>query len=99
MATVDTAESADKAPEKIYSKKDVEDALVTIAKKVVESHAGFVHSMIFLDHLLRLPNARDLFDKDLKNQARDLWLKVKSAGFQLNDPPILFDGNERGEAN
>ena len=71
------------------TKAELQKTLETIAQAVVGTHATYMHSMILLDHLFRLPNARELFDADLKEQARDLWLKIKSTGLQLNDPPLL----------
>lgn len=75
---------------KVFTKEDVRDALAVIAEKIVEPHAAFAHAVLFLDRLLRSPAASEIFDEDLKTQARDLWLKVKSTGFQLADPPFLF---------
>lgn len=76
----------------ITTREELQKTLEAIARSVVGTHSTYMHSMILLDHLLRLPDARKLFDDDLKEQARDLWLKVKSTGLQLNDPPILFEG-------
>lgn len=73
------------------TKESVRSTLETLARSVVGSQSSYMHSMILLDSLLRLPNARELFDEDLKEQARDIWLKIKSTGLQLNDPPLLFD--------
>jgi hypothetical protein len=86
------ANSENNGNAKIYSRADVQDALSAIAVKIMESQAAFLHSMLFLDRLLRLPNAGELFSGDLKTQARDLWLKAKSAGLQLEDPPLLAAG-------
>jgi hypothetical protein len=87
---------AEKAPESVteiknYSREDVQSILDNVASKIVESNTPYMHSMLLLDHLLRSPNAHEIFDKDLKDQARDLWLKVKSTGLQLSDPPFLFE--------
>ncbi len=76
----------------ITTREELQQTLESIARSVVGSHSTYMHSMILLDHLLRLPNAREIFDEDSKEQARDLWLKIKSTGLQLNDPPLLFEG-------
>ena len=73
------------------SKEELQKTLEIIASSVVTSQSSYIQSMILLDHMLRLPNAREIFDAELKEQARDLWVKMKSTGLQLNDPPILFE--------
>ena len=83
-----------KAPEAVeipITKEGVRNTLESVARSVVGTQSSYMHSMILLDNLFRLPNARELFDDDLKEQARDLWLKIKSTGLQLNDPPLLFE--------
>ena len=75
---------------KKYTKKEVSALLSEIAENVVTSDKNYLHSMLALDHIMRLPNAAELIDKDLKQQARDLWVKVKASGLQLEDPPLLF---------
>ena len=75
---------------KTYTRAEVQGILDEIAKKFVASGSAYMHSMLLLNHILRLPNAAELFDDGLKEQARDLWLKVKSTGLQLTDPPLLF---------
>jgi hypothetical protein len=85
----DPVPSADTVRE--ISKEELQKTLEIIASSVVSSQSSYIQSMILLDHMLRLPNAREIFDSELKEQARDLWVKMKSTGLQLNDPPILFE--------
>ena len=84
----DRSENAEE--QKVYTRKDLQEFLDAIARECVTGSAGYIHSMFALNKLLRLPNATDLFDEKLKSQAKDLWLKLKSTGLQLNDPPLLF---------
>lgn len=77
-------------PNNSYTRKEVAGFIAEISKKIVDSNTAFFHSMITLNTLLRLPNAEEIFDEELKEQARDLWLKLKSTGLQLTDPPLLF---------
>ena len=58
---------------------DIRKALESLARKTVESKTAHLHALLTLNHLLRLPNAQRLFSDDLWQQARDLWLKVKTA--------------------
>jgi len=71
-------------------REEVAAFLGDIATKIVESDRSFIHSAIALNQILRVPNAHEIFDEDLKQQARDLWLKIKSTGLQLTDPPLIF---------
>ncbi len=73
------------------TRESISKALDSVARSVVGTQSSYMHSMILLDNIFRLPNARELFDDDLKEQAKDLWLKIKSTGLQLNDPPLLFE--------
>lgn len=73
-----------------YNREQFASYLNEIAKNIITSDATYMHSMLALNHLLRRPEAESVLDADLKNQARDIWLKVKSCGLQLVDPPLLF---------
>jgi hypothetical protein len=39
---------------------------------------------------MTIDNVGELFDEDLKAQAKDIWVKLKSTGVQLSDPPFMF---------
>jgi hypothetical protein len=73
----------------IYTSEDLKEALTALAEKIVSNQSS-MHSMLLLDHLLRLPNASQLFTPDLMEQARDLWKKIESTGLQIAQPPFLF---------
>ena len=75
---------------KALSRAEVSQYLTDIAKKILDTKGANLHSMLALNDLLRQPDANDLFTGELKDQARDVWLKLKSTGMQLTDPPILF---------
>lgn len=73
-----------------YTREEVESFLADIANKVVESQGSYLHSVLALNHLMQSTNAHEIFDENLKQQARDLWLKIRASGFQLTNPPLLF---------
>lgn len=83
------AQNGEAAP-KVYTKQELESFVTEISKQVVGSTTAFMHSMLALNHILRQPNAAELLDDELREQLKDLWIKLKSMGLQLNDPPILF---------
>lgn len=73
-----------------YSRKELEAFIAEISSKVVGSSNAYMHSLLAINHLLRASNAEELLDTELKEQLRDLWVKLKSNGLQLADPPLLF---------
>lgn len=87
------AEKKDVAPveaTKLYTKKEFEAFAAEIARKVVDKEPAYLHSMLAMNHILRQPNLPEVLDADLKDQLKDLWLKLKTTGLNLQDPPILF---------
>lgn len=76
--------------ERLYTKQEVESFVAEISRQIVGSTTGYMHAMLALNHILRQPNASEFLDHDVKEQVKDLWVKLKSMGLQLNDPPILF---------
>ncbi len=72
------------------TRADVRAFLAEIAAQVATGKAPTLHTMLALNGMFRLPNAKEIFDEELKKEAHDLWMKVKSAGLQVLDPPLLF---------
>lgn len=75
---------------KQMTKKEITSFLSEIEQQVIASDKNYLHSMLALNEILRQPNTGKLLDKALKDQAKDLWAKIKSTGIELEDPPILF---------
>lgn len=74
-----------------YKSRDEIEAFVSdIESQVCASNGVAFHSMVALNHIMRQPNASELVDQDLKVRMADLWHKLKSVGFELQDPPLLF---------
>ena len=74
----------------LCSKEEIQAYLTELEKRVIESEGSYLHSILALDKLLRLPNAEEVIDEQMKSQMRDLWIKLKSSGIKLADPPLLF---------
>ena len=91
------AETVQDSPAKVYSKKDVSEFLGEIQGIVNGSESAHIQSLLALNHLLRLENATELFDADLKLQAKEIWLQLRSDGIDLADPPLLFSGDSVGK--
>ncbi len=82
------SETAEKP--KTFNKQEVKAFLADISEQVELSQGNYLHSVLALNELIRQPNAEKVFDDGLKRQARDIWVKIKAAGAELNDPPLLF---------
>ena len=77
--------------QKQLSKEEIERFVADIGRRVVDSKTAYMHSLLALNHILRQPNLKDLLDDDLREQMKDIWVKLmKSTGLQLVNPPILF---------
>ena len=74
----------------VYTKDEVEAFVSDIESQVCESNGVAFHSMAALNHIMRQPNAGQIVDSELKTRMADLWRKLKSADFDLQDPPLLF---------
>jgi hypothetical protein len=73
-----------------YSKEEVKSYLADIERKLVESSGAYMHSLVALNEILRHPDVPAILDQELKSQLQDIWIKLKSTGIQLADPPLLF---------
>lgn len=84
---------------KKLTKKDITSFLADISENLETSSNGCIHSVLALNNLLRQPNAEKLFDEATKKQAQEIWVKIKSTGLQLGDPPLLFGLPKSEEAS
>ena len=82
---------------KKYTRAEIQAFLADIAERVVDSDPAILHSVIALNHLLRQPEAKELFDDDIREQLADLWLKIKASGLHLDNPPLLFEAPEASD--
>lgn len=93
MAKKETKEVVEVKSEetKPLTKKEIEAFVAEIEKRLVSDKPAYMHSMLGLNLILRQPNLATTLDNELKDQLKDLWLKlIKSTGLQLANPPILF---------
>ena len=82
---------------KAYTKRDVTGFLADISEQIVDSQGNYLHSFIALNEILNQPNAEKVFDEELKSKAKELWIKLKASGLEVNDPPLLFGVPELGK--
>jgi hypothetical protein len=72
------------------TEQETKDFLAEIEKRLVARDGSELAAMVALNQILKAPNAFQLLQGDLKEQIKDLWLKLKASGLTLEDPPILF---------
>lgn len=77
----------------IHTPEDLKRFLRGIIDKMSDDQAPPIYGATAINHLLTRSDIYDLLDNENKELARDVWLRLRSAGFQMKNPPILF-GNE-----
>ena len=87
---------AEERQQEIKSKEDLREFLLNIRDKMADGSAAPIYALSALNHVMTLPNVYDVLDKENKETARDIWLRLRQAGFQLKNPPLLFgmDGED-----
>ena len=83
-------ETSGKSEAAKITKQQVKAYLADIEKKVIDREGADMASLVAINDLLNLPNAQDLLDDQLRTQLKDLWIKLKAGGIQVDDPPLLF---------
>lgn len=78
----------------VNSKKDLKSFLLNIQDKLTDGTAAPVYALTAMNRILTLPNIYDCLDKENKELARDIWLRIRQAGFQIKNPPLLFSEDE-----
>mgnify|MGYP001814373222 CR=1 FL=1 len=85
---------AEQASNGITSKAELKSFLLSIRDKMTDETSPAIYSAIAMNHVLSLANIYDLLNKENKEIARDIWLRLKQAGLQLRNPPLLFTADE-----
>ena len=73
-----------------FTKEEVMAFVKDIELKLVGGTAANLHSVVAINRIMRASNINELLDSDLKERIKDIWIKLKSTGIQLLDPPIIF---------
>lgn len=78
----------------IGSSEDLNRYLLSVRDRLSDQSAPPVYAMTALNAILRMENIYKLLTPENKEIARDIWLRLKRDGMQVNNPPLLFDVNE-----
>ena len=73
-----------------FTKDEVVAFVKDIELKLMGNTGANLHSIVALNKIFRASNINELLDSELKERIKDLWIKLKSTGILLVDPPIIF---------
>ena len=74
--------------------EELHSFLTNVRDKLADDTAAPVYAMGVLNTILEHPSVYTLMTAENKELARDIWLRLKQAGFQVKNPPMLFDGED-----
>ena len=83
----------------VSSRTDLKAFLLSIRDKMEDQTAAPIYALSALNHVMIQPGVYAWLDNDNKEIARDIWLRLKQAGLQLRNPPLLFSEDEGDELN
>jgi len=72
------------------SREELLAFLLNVRDKLVEGVATPIYGMAAINCLLGLKELYGIIDEELREIARDIWLRLENAGLQLKRPPLLF---------
>jgi hypothetical protein len=84
----------EKAKAEITSKAKLKEYLLNIRDKMTEGVSAPIYSLTAMNYVLNLPKIYTLLDEANKEIARDIWLRIKQAGFKIKNPSLLFAEDE-----
>ncbi len=86
--------SAGEVTSKIQTSEELRNFLLGVRDRLGDGSAATVYAVTAMNHVLSLPTIYDLLDKESKELARDVWLRIRQQGVQLKNPPLLFSEEE-----
>jgi hypothetical protein len=74
----------------VISREMLAEYISEIAEKTLLEDESKLHSVIAFNQILSDQEKISLLDEEMKDQLKDIWSRIKAAGIQLVDPPLLF---------
>jgi hypothetical protein len=68
--------------------------LTSVRDRMADGSAPPVYALTMLNQFMQSPDIYSLLTPENKELARDIWLRIKQAGFQIKHPPLLFSEDE-----
>lgn len=70
--------------------EELKSFLNGIRDKMSEGSAAPIYAMTAMNYIMNETSIYKLLTEENKEIARDIWLRLKHAGIQLKNPPLLF---------
>ena len=80
----------------ITTKSELKSFLAGLRDKMTDQTAAPVYALSAMNHVLNIPEIYQFLDNENKELARDIWLRLKQAGVQIKNPPMLFGSDLDG---
>ncbi|MCB0353770.1 MAG: hypothetical protein KDD64_09605 [Bdellovibrionales bacterium] len=80
----------------ISTSAELKQYLLSIRDKMADGSAPAIYCLSAMNNVMSHQRIYELLDKECKELARDIWLRIKQAGVQLKNPPLLFSPEEEG---
>ncbi len=82
----------------ISKPEELKALLMNIRDKMSEGVGAPIFAVSAMNYALCRPNIYTLLNDENKELARDVWLRIKSAGLHVKSPPMLFGADEEQSA-
>jgi hypothetical protein len=83
----------------VTTREDLKAFLHSLVDRMSANEVAPFYALIAMNHVMNLKEFYSLLDKESKELARDIWLRIKTAGLQVANPPVLFGADEDGRAS
>ena len=74
----------------LNSAAELKNFLITIQDRMA-ADASPIYVVSAMNYVLNLPQIYDCLDTDNREMLRTIWLRLKSSGLTLRQPPLLFE--------
>jgi hypothetical protein len=74
----------------ITNASELKTFLTAVLDKLKEDPTSCMYATSALKYALGLQDIYKLLDNENRELARDTWLRIKSTGLQVKNPPLLF---------
>ena len=76
--------------EAISTKAELKTFLLSLKEKMDDESCPSIYGLSSINYVLNLTNIYEIFDNENKEIAKEIWLKLKQAGWHINDAPMIF---------
>lgn len=78
------------------SASDLKSFLLCVRDGMADDTVAPIYAVSAINNILSNSKIYKMLDKENKELARDIWLRIKQSGMQLKNPPMLFSPDEDG---